>query len=363
MKVLIITNLCHGYAATLPERCLYKGLVSMGTDLTIISHFCAPETMELESAGIKIIYLPIRRKFDRDVIRTLRRIIIEEQIEILHITFGKALTNALFASYGLPCKIVAYLGSVRLYWHDPFSWISFLNPRVDRLICLSRGVEEHVLKQAPRRMKGRTIMIYKGYETSWFRNIIPAEKKSLGIPPEGFIISCVANVRKVKGIPWLIKASDRLPENLPIYFLLIGPGMDSEEIKNLVGKSKYRNNFRTFGFTNNVFPYTAACDLYIQPSLTEGLGRSVMEAMCLAKPIIVTGKGGVRELVDEGITGFYIPSPTASAIAERIIWCYENRTLLPEMGIKGKNKIETGFRTGPMIEKTFQLYRSLVHEQ
>ena len=363
MKVLSITNLTHGYTASLPERSLYKGLVAKGIDLIVMTHYPTPETKELESAGIKIIYLKITRKFDLNVIKTLRKIIREEKIEILHITFGKALTNGLIASRGLNCKIVAYLGSISLYWHDPFSWVSYLNRSVDKLICLSNGVEEHVLRQAPNRMKGKTIRIYKGYEPSWFSNIIPVSREKLGIPADGFIVCCVANARRGKGIPWLVKASDLLPENLPVYFVMTGPNMDSEPLKRLIEKSRYRNNFRTFGFTNDVLSYTAACDLYVQPSVTEGLGRSVIEAMCLAKPLLVSGIGGIGELVDEGVNGFHVEAASPEALAEKIKYFYENRNLLPEMGLRSRQRVETSFNSSLVVENTYNLFRSMVSVQ
>jgi glycosyltransferase involved in cell wall biosynthesis len=363
MKVLSITNLTHGYSATLPERSLYKGLAAKGTDLIVMTHYPTPESKELESAGIKVIYLQITRKLDLKVIRSLRKIIREEQIDILHFTFGKALTNGLIASRGTNCRIVAYLGSISLYWHDPFSWISYLNRRIDRLICLSNGVEQHVLRQAPQRMKGKTVRIYKGYDTSWFNGITPVTTVSLGIPENSFIVCCVANVRKIKGIPWLIKSSDLLPENLPVYFLLIGPGMDSSSIKHQIGKSRYRDNFRTFGYTNNVLSYSAACDLYVQPSLTEGLGRSVIEAMCLGKAILVSGKGGVDELVDEGNNGFHVPSGSAEALAEKIRYCFENRHLMNSMGAQSRERVEKHFNSAMMIENTYRLFRSIISRQ
>ncbi|HVN58160.1 MAG TPA: glycosyltransferase family 4 protein [Bacteroidales bacterium] len=359
MRILSVTNLCHGFAATLPERSLYKGLAGKGADLTVVTHYPTPESEELVAAGIKVVYLPITRKFDLKVVRSLREIIRSEKTEILHFTFGKALTNGLVASRGLNCRIVAYIGSVSLYWHDPFSWVSYLNSRIDRLICLSNGVEKHVLDQAPRRMKGKTARIYKGYETSWFSDIIPVDRKDLDIPEDAFVLGCVANVRKIKGIPWLIRASEFLPAGLPVYFLLIGPGMDSPGIRKLMNRSSYKNNFRTKGFTNDVLRYTSVCDLYVQPSITEGLGRSVIEAMCLGKPILVSGTGGIEELVDEGSNGFFVPAASPEALAKKILFSVQNRNIMTGMGAKSRERIETAFNSKQMVENTWQLFRSL----
>jgi glycosyltransferase involved in cell wall biosynthesis len=139
--------------------------------------------------------------------------------------------------------------------------------------------------------------------------------------------------------------------------------MNSESIKKQISRSRYNENFRTVGFTNEVLSYTAACDLYVQPSLTEGLGRSVVEAMCLGKPTLVSGTGGVGELVDEGNTGYYVPAASAEAIADKIRYCFENCHLMPLMGEKAKHRIETSFNSEQMADQTFHLFRSIVSRQ
>jgi glycosyltransferase involved in cell wall biosynthesis len=224
-------------------------------------------------------------------------------------------------------------------------------------------VEKHLIRQAPYRLKGRTIRIYKGYEPEWLKDIKPVDRKDIDVPDDAILIGCVANVRKIKGIPYLVKAADLLPDNLPVYFLLTGLGMDSAPMKTLISRSKYRNNFRIKGYSSDVLSYTSACDIYIQPSLNEGLGRSVIEAMCLGKPVIASGTGGVEELIDEGINGYHVPAKSPAALAEKILLCYQNRAGLPEMGERGKERIRTVFSSGRMIEETYQLFRSMVSLQ
>jgi glycosyltransferase involved in cell wall biosynthesis len=173
------------------------------------------------------------------------------------------------------------------------------------------------------------------------------------------VICCVANVRKIKGIPYLIKSADFLPPGLPVYFVLVGPGMDSSHIASLIGKSQYADNFRVRGYTREVLSYTAACDLYIQPSLTEGLGRSVIEAMCLGKPVVVSGTGGVEELVEQGVTGFHVQAGSPVSIAEKINFLYTSRHMLDEMGTKARERIRTVFSPGRMVNETYDLFSSV----
>jgi L-malate glycosyltransferase len=360
MKVLIITNLYLSKSATLPDRNLFLGLHSKGVDLTIITRGPTPESIELESAGIKLVYQYIEKKIDFPAIRKIRSLLKEEKYDILHFTFGKAITNGLIASFGLKTKIIAYFGSLRLHWHDPFSYLSFLNHRIDRLICVSDAVKEHVLKQAPLRMKKIAVRIYKGADPAWFKDVIPAKRKELSIPDDAFIVCCVANIRKIKGLDWLIKSADFLPANLPVWFLLVGDKTDSEAVREKIERTGHKDKFITTGYTEDPNCYTALCDLYIQPSVSEGLGRSVIEAMCLGKPVVVTNKGGAKELVKEGITGFVVPVKSAKAIADIIADCCINRSKLPMMGEKARESVINDFNHKITIESTFNLYMELL---
>jgi glycosyltransferase involved in cell wall biosynthesis len=360
MKVLIITNLCLAISATLPERNLIKGLNSKGVDVTVVTPFPTPESLDLESAGIRLVYQLITKKIDISAIRRIRSLLKEERFDLIHFYNSRAITNGLIASSGLDIKLVCYLGSLSLHWHDPFAYISFLNRRIDKLICVSDAVEEHVLKQSPGRMKNKTIRIYKGYDSEWLKNLIPADRKNLGIPDDAFVVCCVANIRKVKGVDYLIKAADYLPPNLPVWFLLVGDKSDSETVRRKIRRTSYPDNFITIGFSKDPLSYAAICDLYIQPSISEGLGRSVVEAMCLRKPVVVTDKGGAKELVKEGINGFVVPVKSAIALGETIAKCYKDRDKLPAMGEKALERILNDFNPKTTIDSTYNLYIDLL---
>jgi glycosyltransferase involved in cell wall biosynthesis len=363
MKVLMIINICLGKSATLPEIHLIKGLHSKGVGITVIAHRPTPESLDLESAGVRLVYQPITKKIDFAAIRRIRSLLKEEKYDIMHFTYSKAITNGLIASRGFNLKTAGYLGSLSLHWHDPTAYLSFLNRRIDRLICLSDGVEEHVLKQAPDRMKGKTIRIYKGYDPEWLKDVQPASRKNLHIPDDAFVVCCVANIRKIKGVDYLIKAADFLPANLPVWFLLVGDKSDSRSFRNKIKRTRYPDNFVTIGYSKEPLSYTSICDLYIQPSVSEGLGRSVIEAMCLRKPVVVTDRGGAKELVKEGINGFIVPVKSAIAIAETIKKCFENRDKMAAMGEKARERILNDFNPQTTIDSTYNLYLDLLAEK
>jgi glycosyltransferase involved in cell wall biosynthesis len=278
----------------------------------------------------------------------------------MHFTYSKAITNGLLAARGFNIITVGYIGALSVHWYDPFAYFSFLNRRIDKLICLSDGVEEHLLKQAPDRLTNKTLRIYKGYDPAWLKDVIPADRKKTGIPENAFVVCCVANVRKIKGVEYLVRSADYLPENLPVWFLLVGKGSDSGKMKKIIGKTKYFDKFITIGYSKDPLSYTSLCDIYIQPSISEGLGRSVIEAMCLSKPVIVTNRGGAKELVKEGINGYVVRVKSAPAIAVTIMKCYENRETLSSIGEKARERILNDFNPQTTIDMTYNLYKDLL---
>jgi L-malate glycosyltransferase len=359
VKILFCTHISQPGSPSLGDRMLIKGLFLNGVDITVTTHYRTSESEELEKMGIRIEYFPILKKIDREVIRKLRSILLEEKYDILHLTYGKAVTNGILAARGIKIKIVVFFGSMSVYWHDPSAYLSFLNPRIDKIICISNNVRDHLRRQLPAKSRQKAVRIYRGFDPVTYEQVVPVTRQSLDIPDDAFVISCVATVRKIKGIPYLIKATDFLPPDLPIYIIIVGTDSDSLKIKNLVEKTRYSRNFRLMGEQDIAPAFTAICDLYIQPSITEGLGRAIVEAMSLKKTPIVTDNGGAQELVEEGKSGFVVPAKSAEAIGSKILYCYHNRNSLKAMGENARERINSQFHINTSVNQTIELYYEL----
>ncbi|MCX6226726.1 MAG: glycosyltransferase family 4 protein [Bacteroidia bacterium] len=359
IKVLFITYISQAGSSSLAERMLIKGLYFKGIDLTVISNAPTQECSELESLGIRFEYFPITKKISFTTIARIRKILLAEKYDIMHLTYGKAITNSLFASGGIPVKIVVFFGSMSVYWHDPSAYLSFLNSRIDKIICISDNVRDHVMKQLRKKDRNKAIRIYRGFDPGWLGSIVPVTRGSLNIPEDAFVIGCVATVRKIKGIPYLINAANSLPAGLPVYFVIVGRNSDSRKIKKMAEATKYGENFRLTGKQPMATAYTAMSDLYVQPSITEGLGRAIIEAMSLCKPVIVTDNGGAKELIEEGKCGFVVPAKSSAAIAERILYCLKNRDLLKVIGENARERISSYFHIDSSVSQTVDLYREI----
>jgi glycosyltransferase involved in cell wall biosynthesis len=343
----------------MPDIALVNGLHDKGIEVDVM---IPPESTYVRlfaARGIRVLPCHPARKFSIRSICRIRREIQIRKYHIIHLFNTKAIVNGSFAAIGLRVKVVAYRGAAGMYWYDPTAWLSHLNPRVDKIICNSQYVQRHMQKQLILR-SNKTIMIHKGMDLQWFERVVPLMRSRLNIPESAILVGCVANVRRVKGVHFLLEATKFINPSAPVHILLIGSGMDSPEYRRIINESPLRNHIHLTGYRKDVYEIIASCDIYIQPSLSESLSRSVMEAMSLGVPCIVTDTGGLVELVDNNASGLVVQKANSGAIANAIEKLASNPGLRKEFGRVGKDRMRDIFSVDRMVNKTWELYHDLI---
>ena len=104
-------------------------------------------------------------------------------------------------------------------------------------------------------------------------------------------------------------------------------------------------------------------ELFVFPSLWEGLPNALLEAMAAGKPVIATTVGGVPELVVHGKTGLLIPPNETDALAHAITELLHNRSRTRKMGKAARMRVEKHFTISRTVAKTENLYRELLEEK
>ena len=103
-------------------------------------------------------------------------------------------------------------------------------------------------------------------------------------------------------------------------------------------------------------------DVFVLPSLSEGMGLSIMEAMAAGLPVVATEVGGVPELVVDGRTGLLVPPKDPDALAEAILECIREKGRAEEMGRRGRERVRAPFPLSRMIREHEALYEELLEE-
>jgi glycosyltransferase involved in cell wall biosynthesis len=348
-----------------PTLALFIGMHRAGVEVAVV---CPPEHPHygpLADEGIRTVDIQFRRNFDRAAIRQAREELERGAYDIVHTFNNKATSNILRAAKGLPVKIVAYRGIVgAVGFLDPMSWMRYLNPRIDRIVCVAEAIRQHFLNMRPKFLRmppERPVTIHKGHKLEWYSDE-PADLTAVGIPPGAFVVGCVANYRPRKGIEVLVGAMERLPEDIGrnIHLLLIGR-MDAARLTRRIERSPGKDRIHRTGFREDAPSLAAACDTFCLPSTRrEGLSRAIIEAMAYGVPPIVTDSGGSPEIVVDGESGIVVPVNDSKAIADAVERLYRDAEFRERLGKAARRRIATDFRSEDTVQKTIALYRNLV---
>lgn len=328
---------------------------------------CQPDAHLQEifvGCGIPVYSLSFLSRRDRQATAELRNLLETIQPDIVHVFTKLALSNALVAIKGLQVSLIAYRGIVgNLSYLDPTSWMSFLNPRVDRIICVAEAVRKYMLSL---RLFGlhipphKVITVHKGHEVEWYTQGEKANLSAIGIPAGSPVVGCVARMRPRKGVPVLIEAFEKLPEELGAHLVLIGKVEDSR-ISKAITKSPAKERIHLMGFRPDAAALAGALDVFVLPSLRrEGLPRAVIEAMAQRIPVIVTDSGGSPELLEDFISGRIVPPNDAGSLARAMEQILTDPVTASQYGIAAQERIKKHFNVTQTVEKTLTIYRELL---
>lgn len=355
MNVLVAIRGNEPYVSQQAQIILMKGLQEQGVNILLIGEISDDVLQHVNQLNIPFIPLFPKSSVDKSYIQKLKTLVSEHQIDIMHCLDGRSCRNGLLALKKTSVKIIAYFGSMSLHWYDPTSYLTYLNPRVDRLICNSQHVYDHVTQQLFGKQKKKTVKIYKGYDPEWFTNQPSFDFTSLNIPKEAIVVCFVGNHRKVKGTRYFLESSYYLNSSKDIHYVLIGDQTDAPFLASIAEKSPMAAKIHTLGKRSDVVSLLKGCDLFAQTSLSEGFGRAISEAMCVGKPIVMTDAGGCTELIDAQ-SGIITPLKDPKAIAKAILKLAEDDALRLKMGSHAKQRIGSVYHINDTIKNTLALY-------
>jgi len=358
-----IRSLCVTESADRPTVASFIGMHKAGIEITVVCPADHPNHQTLADAGVPTVDIRMPQNFDKDGIAALREELVRGRYHIMHTFNNKAVSNGLRACKGLPVKIVCYRGIVgAVGFLDPMSWMRYLNPRIDRIICVAEAIRRYFLQMQPaflRMPADRPVTIHKGHNLEWY-TATPADLTDYGMPEGAFVVGCTANYRPRKGIDYLIDAMEALPGDMEVHLVLIGH-MDAEKLTARIERSPIGDRIHRVGFVTNAPELSAACDVFCMPSTKrEGLARAIIEAMAYRVPPVVTDAGGSPELVVDGVSGYVVPPRDAQGLADAIEKLYRDKDLRQRMGEAARERIATDFRNEDTVRKTIALYEELV---
>jgi len=222
--------------------------------------------------------------------------------------------------------------------------------RVGTIVAVSEEIRERVTSMGY--PSQRVLCLPNGVDTRRFAPASPSER-----PPR---IIFVGRLVPVKGLPVLLGAVRRLKEHFPELALdLVGAGFSEEELKQLVGELGLEAQVRFLGRIDDTEAALAAADIFVQPSLSEGLPNSLLEAMACGLPCVVTNVGGMPQVVQDGVHGFVVEANRVEELALALERLLSDRALRLRMGQQGRAKMLREFSLDAVAENYLAYYRKV----
>ncbi len=184
--------------------------------------------------------------------------------------------------------------------------------------------------------------------------------KELKLPAETVFIGIVCRLTEQKGISYGLRAFAQLKHEFPNAHLLIaGDGPELATLKSEAWTLGLLERAHFLGWREDIPALMAGLDVLLAPSLWEGFGLVLLEAMAQATPIIATNVSAIPEVVADGETGLLVPPRDATALADALRQLMADRALAQHMGLLGQDRLETHFSAARMVAETQALYDQL----
>ena len=232
----------------------------------------------------------------------------------------------------------------------------------DRVITVSQAVAEDLVhRQGLRVDPERITVIHNGHDLSRTpRSSASVQRETLGLSPAAPVVVTLANFFPYKGHRWLVEAMPRVIRRYPeTVFLLAGDGDVLPAIRQKVQDYGIGRHVRFVGSRTDALDLIALSDAVVVPSVSEGLGHVVLEALSLEKPVVATRVGGIPEVIEDGKTGLLVPPRDPGALADAILAVLSNPALAKTLGKNGREVVCARFSAERMVRKTEQLYLDL----
>ncbi|TAL17885.1 glycosyltransferase family 1 protein [bacterium] len=186
-------------------------------------------------------------------------------------------------------------------------------------------------------------------------------RRELGLAPGELLAGNISHLADHKGLKYLIDAVPLVLANHPnTRFVIVGSGELEEELK-MQAKSLGLGGKLVFtGFRKDVDAIMDGLDIFVMSSHMEGLGTIVMDALASKTPVVVTGAGGIPEIVEDEKQGFVVPAKDPKALAGGIIRLLESPELRAAFGEAGRKRVIEKFSARAMMEGNLRVYEELL---
>ena len=308
-----------------------------------------------EPLGITRHAAVIRNDLDLRCVPKLRRLIGTGRYDIVHVHTKRAHALSLWLPH--TAKRPRYVATRRMDYAEPRNWYThcLYNRRVDGVVAISQSIGDLLIAAGVDAEKIRVIA--SGIDVEKFANAPSAQERAAG----QIIVGSMGVLEERKGHRFLLAAAAELTaRGLNLQYRVAGDGGLRRSLEQQAAELGLLDSVQFSGFVTDSADFLASVDLFVMPSLFEGLGVAALEAMAAGKPVIATRVGGLAESVLDGVTGLLIAPQDARALADAIEKLVRDPSLALALGSRGAQRVRQHYSLEQMARRNEDYYYELL---
>jgi len=322
---------------------------------------------QVKQMGIKVLYLP-QKKQGTDYFSFLKvaKIFRREKIDVIHTHNTQPFIDGSIAALLSGVKIIVHTDHARAF-PDKKRYM-FAEWLMSHFAYKIVGVSEHTsqnLRKYEHISPRKIVTITNGiYGEAYKINLDNGKKRQeLGINENGPIIGLCVRLTEQKGITYLLQAMPAIITKIPnITLIIAGDGYLKDKLEEEAVSLKITGNVLFVGPRLDIPELLKLFDLYVLPSLWEGLPMVILEAMAASCPIIATDVGGIKSSIQHGFNGSLVPPKSPEHLSSAIIQILKDENLRQKYIKNGLDTFNTKFTARSMTKQYERIYtRYLIH--
>lgn len=333
---------------------------------------------EAKDRGVKVVPISsLVRKIapvqDLQAFFSLWRLMLQERPDIVHTHTSKT---------GILGRWAAKMAGVPIIVHTPHGHVFYghFGPLVsrfflaierlmasitDRMVALSEGERNDYIRFSVS-SPDKIVTIHSGVEIDRYMKAevnVEEKRRSLGLNPNGLVVGTVGWLLPIKGPIHLLNAMAHIWRNHPeIRLVFVGKGELEGKLRAEASRMGVSERVTFLGWRDDIPEIMQILDIFVLPSLNEGMGRVLVEAMAAGRPVVASRVGGIPDLVEHKKNGFLVGPGDVNGTSLAIKRLLIDREMRDEMGRMGRAMAQN-FTVEGMVEKIDALYSSLYQKK
>ncbi|MFB3880124.1 MAG: glycosyltransferase [Armatimonadota bacterium] len=301
---------------------------------------------------------------DPSVPLRLAALIRREQIGLVHCFLFQMNARGALAGRLAGVPVIASLRSVHYdfaRWYRRVAWM--VTARLATAVTAVSEDAADLLARQARIPRSRIVVIPNGVDTEQCRpgakaGLLPA----LGMPDDALVVGTVGRVEPIKGHRHLIAAAGEVAKEHPrCHFVIVGrnDNEEGEALRSQLPDLGLNGRVHFLGPRDDVPALLREMDIFVLPSLSEGMSNALLEAMATGLPCIATAVGGNREVIEDGVSGVLVPPANRDALTAAILRLVGDAGMQERLGKAARERARTRYSLDAMIEAHLRLYERL----